>query len=439
MWGRFLLAVAVASNAAGVLFAQNTVPTDNAPSGWRPTGEAPAAPTAPTSLSASDPGTRTAFTGRHRRQRTPNDAGQVWREYDYHSYTARVTSTKRPEQAIIDWILRDTGYEAWHTEPLSVLSAGNRTLRVYHTPEMQQIVADVVDRFVNSEAATYTFSMRVVTLDSPNWRTLDTAIVAAGAGAYFRSQCLVAAERERRHLLGELRRRNDYREHNSPYLMVNNGQSTVVSAMRGRSYIRDVAPRPDLAAGYEPSPGQVDEGFALDFSPLLSVDRQMIDAAIKCDIDQIEKMIPVLIDVPTPVGAAAADEDRIAADVALPLPRAIPLAGRSGAGGRPGHGGVADPGQRRPAGAGRAAADRQLAGPGRSAGFRGVQRLDRFRIQPGQHRPSAAARDEELPRAVLAIISSGTSRRMQRRCRIVACPGSQSRRPRARTSFLHSW
>ena len=100
-------------------------------------------------------------------------------------------------------------------------------------------------------------------------------------------------------LLGELRRRSDYREHSSPYLMVNNGQSTVVSAMRGRPYVRDVILRPDTAAGFDPSPGQVDEGFTLDFSPLLSADRRMIDATIKCDIDQVEKMIPVMLDVPT--------------------------------------------------------------------------------------------------------------------------------------------
>ena len=37
---------------------------------------------------------------------------KVWREYDITPYTLRVTSTNRPEQAIIDWILRETGYEA---------------------------------------------------------------------------------------------------------------------------------------------------------------------------------------------------------------------------------------------------------------------------------------------------------------------------------------
>ncbi len=43
------------------------------------------------------------------RPRRPNEAGQVWREYDITPYTARVTSTNRPEQAIIDWVLRETG------------------------------------------------------------------------------------------------------------------------------------------------------------------------------------------------------------------------------------------------------------------------------------------------------------------------------------------
>jgi hypothetical protein len=292
---RLLLVVAAALGAAGAAFAQSAATAESSPSAWRPTGESPAPASTPAREPAARPLSRAAAAGGS----LPSDAGQVWQEYDISSYTARVTSTKRPEQAIIDWVLRDTGYEMWHTEPLGVLSASNRTLRVYHTPQVQKLVADFVDRFTNSEAATYTFSMRVVTLDSPNWRAASQRLLrpvpvqTPGVNAWLLPKENAAI------LLGELRRRNDYREHSSPYLMVNNGQSTLVSAMRGRSYTRDVIPRPDIAAGFEPSPGQVDEGFAIDFSPLLSNDRRMIDATIKCDIDQIEKMIPVMVDVPT--------------------------------------------------------------------------------------------------------------------------------------------
>jgi hypothetical protein len=229
----------------------------------------------------------------------PNDAGQVWQEYDISNYTARVTSTQKPQQAIIDWILRETGYEAWHSEPVAVLSADNRTLRVYHTPEIQAMVADLVDRFTSSEAATQTFALRVITVDSPSWRTKAQPVLhpvpvqTPGVCAW------LLAKEDAAILWADLRRRGDYREHSSPYLMVNNGQSTVVSAMRARPYARDLILRPDLPAGCEVQGGQVEEGFIIDFSPLLSKDCRMIDAVIKCNIDQVEKMIPIMLDVPS--------------------------------------------------------------------------------------------------------------------------------------------
>jgi hypothetical protein len=229
----------------------------------------------------------------------PNDAGQVWKEYDISTYAARVTNTKQPQQAIVDWILRETGYEAWHSEPLGILSANNRSLKVYHTPEMQAKIADIVDRFVSADAAAYPFTLRVVTVDNPSWRTKSQSLLrpvpvqTPGVCAW------VMAREDAAILLSDLRKRSDYREHSSPYLMVTNGQSTVVPAMRSRTYPRDVISRPDLPAGYEFQQGQVDEGFSLDFSPLLTKDRRLIDATIKCEIDQVEKMLPIFLDVPT--------------------------------------------------------------------------------------------------------------------------------------------
>jgi len=78
----------------------------------------------------------------------PNDSGQVWREYDIRPYTLRAEGAAKPQQAIVDWVLRETGYDAWHSETFGVLHASSETLTVYHTPDMQAIVADIVDRFV---------------------------------------------------------------------------------------------------------------------------------------------------------------------------------------------------------------------------------------------------------------------------------------------------
>ena len=141
----------------------------------------------------------------------PNDQGQVWREYDISPYTARVTTTKRPEQAIVDWILRETGYEVWHSEPLGILSASPRTLRVYHTPQMQAVVADIVDRFVSSEAETRTFSLRIVTIDNPNWRvTAHRTLRPIPAQTPGVSAWLLSKE-DAAVLLGALQHRSDYR------------------------------------------------------------------------------------------------------------------------------------------------------------------------------------------------------------------------------------
>lgn len=227
----------------------------------------------------------------------PNGHGQLWREYDISPYTLRVTSTSRPEQAIVDWILRETGYEAWHGEPLAILSATPRKLVAYHTPEVQAVVADIIDRFVSSEAETHAFSLHVITLDNPNWRARAQGLLqpvqvqTPGVQAWL-------VERERAAiLLAELRRRTDYRAHSSPELAVNNGQSTVVSATRARGYVRNVVARSDVWPGFEPEVSQVDEGYALEFSPLLSVDGRMIDATLKCNVDQVEKLVPVVLDV----------------------------------------------------------------------------------------------------------------------------------------------
>ncbi|MBN2290805.1 MAG: hypothetical protein JXM70_00175 [Pirellulales bacterium] len=229
----------------------------------------------------------------------PREHGQIWREYDISPYTLRVTSTKRPEQAVVDWILRETGYEAWHSQPLGILSATPRVLRVYHTPEMQALVGTIVDRFTASEAATQAFGVRVITVDHPNWRTKvhrylhPVSVQTPGVLAW------IVQKEDASAILADLRQRSDFREHSSPHLLVNNGQSTVVSTTQAHTFVRDVTLRPQVFPGFEQYTGQFDEGFSFEFSPLLSIDGRTIDATLKCSINQLEKMVPIMIDAPT--------------------------------------------------------------------------------------------------------------------------------------------
>lgn len=231
----------------------------------------------------------------------PNADGQVWREYDITPYTSRVTSTIKPEQAVVDWVLRETGHETWHGTPLGILSADRRTLRVYHTPEVHAVVAELVDRFVNTEAENHAFGVNVITVGHPNWRAKAHRMLHPIAVESQGVQAWIVAKEDAALLLADLSKRSDYRIHSSPHLLINNGQSNVVSAIQPRTYIRDVIPRPDVWPGFEMEVGQVDEGFSLQMSPLLSVDGNTIDVVLDCQIDQVEKLVSVMIDVPTPV------------------------------------------------------------------------------------------------------------------------------------------
>ena len=241
----------------------------------------------------------------------PNEQGQVWREYDIRPYTLRVTTTARPEQAIVDWILRETGYEAWHSEPVGLLSANREVLRVYHTPEMQAIVADIVDRFVNSASSAYAFTLRVATVRNPNWRAkalpMLTPIPVQSPGV----QGWILAKENARLLVSELSRRTDYREYNSSQQLVNNGQSILISTIRPRSYIRGAILTANAWPGYQPEMGTIEEGFSLEFSPLLALDLASADAVVKLRLNQIEKMLPVKLDLPTTV----APNQRVQIDV----------------------------------------------------------------------------------------------------------------------------
>jgi hypothetical protein len=231
----------------------------------------------------------------------PNDAGQVWREYDLTPYTSKIPNVDKPEQAVIDWILRDTGTETWFGTPLGILSANKSTLRVYHTPDVQEVVKGMYDRFMATSAGANRLHVRVITINNPNWRSRAMALLkpvdvkSTGVEAWLVSRESAAL------LLGEFRKRADYREIAAPVVDIPNGQSYPLGLTRPRQYVRSIRPKAEFP-GYEADQATIDEGYSLTISPLTSVDGRALDAVVKCNIDQIEKMIEVPLDIPVPLG-----------------------------------------------------------------------------------------------------------------------------------------
>jgi hypothetical protein len=227
----------------------------------------------------------------------PNEHGQIWREYDLSPYTLRVRDVAKPEQAVIDWILRETGTEVWFSEPLGILSATSTTLRVYHTPEMHDRVKGIVERFVGGGTEPQPLGLKLITVGSPSWRSRAVSLLkpvevkSPGVEAWLLS-------RENATLLyDQLKARGDFREHSAPKVEVANGQTQTLARTQARNCTKSVQLK-QVFPFYDLVPGKIDEGYSLEISPLLSVDGQMIEAAITCRIDQVEKLVPLAIDVP---------------------------------------------------------------------------------------------------------------------------------------------
>ena len=229
----------------------------------------------------------------------PNADGQVWREYDISPYTSQITSIENPQQAILDWILRETGTEMWFNQPMGILNADRNYIYVYHTPEIQNAVQRIVDRFVHTRGQVQTVDISLVTVESPNWRSnvytmlQPVEVQSPGVEAW-----MISKENAAR-LLGQLSRRMDFKQHSSGRLVAHDGQNLELEKYRPRQFVRSLRWLPNQNPNYQPLLTTIDEGYRLSISSLSSLDDRTIEATIKCNVDQVERLNTVKVDVPS--------------------------------------------------------------------------------------------------------------------------------------------
>ena len=230
----------------------------------------------------------------------PRGAGQEHRVYDLRSYTGYLTKHDRPHQAVVDWIIRETGTDVWHTEPFGFMSADRDELSVYHTNEMHQVIAGIVDRFVAGDKDPQVMNLKVMTVGNPNWRSRAHALMqhvnvqTPGIQAYLLTKENAAL------VMNLLRSRTDVRQVQAVDLIMHNGQTEKLASTRGRNYVINVKPSPAGWPPYEPETGEIQEGYQLEVSPLLSVDGRSVDCVINAHIDQVDKFVDVGLELPLP-------------------------------------------------------------------------------------------------------------------------------------------
>jgi hypothetical protein len=232
----------------------------------------------------------------------PTNAGQYWQEYDLRPYTKELSQVDRPHQAIIDWILRETGTDVWFTDPFGFINADRDTLRVYHNESIHRVVQRVYERFVNGTTAPQLYGMKLMALSNPNWRTRAFSLMRAERAQSPGVQAFLVSKENTALLLALLRGRSDFRELNASDIVVHNGQAQTFEQVRGRNFVETQQPVASNFPPYMPVTGEIKEGYQLQISPLLTIDRQTVDLTVKCDIDQVERLNNVNLELPTATG-----------------------------------------------------------------------------------------------------------------------------------------
>jgi hypothetical protein len=233
----------------------------------------------------------------------PTNHGQFWVEYDIRPYTQSLKNVERPQQAILDWIIRETGSDAWFNEPFGILNADRSTLRVYHHAAMQKSVAQIYERFVNGVSEPQVYSIRLITIANPNWRNKAFPLMRSAPAQSPGVQVWIMPKENGAIFMAQLRERSDVREMQSIELPMLNGQLQPLEQLRSRNYLREYQQNTASAwPPYQPFSDEIKEGYKLQLSPLMSLDGRTIDLMLKCEIDQVERLNSVTIDLPNALG-----------------------------------------------------------------------------------------------------------------------------------------
>ena len=252
--------------------------------------------------SAAPPATRVT----HSLKTLPNSAGQIWREYDISPYTSQIRSVDNPQQAIIDWVLHETGTEIWFNQPLGVLSANKNQLRVYHTPEIHNVVKPIVDRFIRTQAQLQTIDVSLVTVGKPDWRSQSYSILQSIDVQSLGVEAWLVSKENAALLLNGLSKRSDYRQLSSGLLTNYDGQSLTLEKKQPVQFVRTLrwannglgAASPNA----QPEMTTINEGYQLDIGTLSSLDNESIEACVQFIVEQVENLDNVKISVPDSVG-----------------------------------------------------------------------------------------------------------------------------------------
>jgi hypothetical protein len=185
---------------------------------------------------------------------------------------------------------------------MGILNADRSTLRVYHNAAMQKRVSQIYEKFVNGMTEPQVYGLRLITVGNPNWRTKSTGLMRSVPVQAPGVQAWLMPKENAAIFMAQLRTRIDVREMQAADIAMVNGQSQTLEQLRSRNYLREYQQNKTAAwPPYTPVSDEIQEGYKLQVSPLMSLDGKNVDLMLKCEIDQVERLNNVTVDLQIPL------------------------------------------------------------------------------------------------------------------------------------------
>lgn len=241
-----------------------------------------------------------------------SEHGQIWKQYDISKYTSQFPQMSRPESAVMDWILMETGFEIWHSEIPALLNVTRNAVSIYHVPQIQVQIESLIQRFVNVEPHEHLFQVSVFTVNSPYWRQKIGNRMQPISSFSMGSQAWIILPDDLKAIREILETTPGFVNHASESETVPNGQRLEMSRVRTRRYTRNFFTKPGSGRSPEAEDVLMDDGFALELMPLVTVDGASADAQIKFQVNHLDRLLPMKI---TPPGSFS----RASEEISVPL------------------------------------------------------------------------------------------------------------------------
>jgi hypothetical protein len=234
----------------------------------------------------------------------PSESGQMWRRYDISHYTGLAQAQSSPQTAIVEWIFRRTGTTPWHGDKVAVLSASRTQVRAFHDAATLKMVDEVLERFTNAVNDILSIRVQVVAAVDPRWRyAVYSRLSSVGSGPQGQ-QIWTLKQEDAAYILAHMGINQGFKYLvNQKYEMIN-GQTLKVETTVPRSFNGGMQRESAVGIGYQPRAEQLEEGFTLKISPLLTFDGDTLDAAIELSANTVRTYHRTRVLAPSQIGAS---------------------------------------------------------------------------------------------------------------------------------------